>query len=78
MTYEDIRQRAADRCKQKHPEIYDSMICVGPGSERGFGPPCDECLAAMEQEYLMKRAKGLGKELSHEETNKIKKELGIL
>ncbi len=72
-----IRHLARSKCEAKHPDLYDSMICVGPGSQKGFGPPCDECLAETEREYEAKRAKAHGRELSPEEAAEVKKRLGI-
>ena len=73
-----IRHLARSRCERKHPDLYHQMICVGRGSEKGFGPPCDECLAKTEREYEAKRAKAHGRELSLEEAAEVKKRLGIL
>lgn len=73
---EHLKDLARSRCERKHPDLYDSMICVGPGS-KGFGPPCDDCLAEMEREYEMKRAKAHGRKLSPEEEQKIKEEIGL-
>ena len=42
---DNLRTKAKKLCRKKHPHLFDSMICVGVGSERGFGPPCDECLS---------------------------------
>jgi len=62
-----LRGLADRRCKRKHRDYYDSLICVGPGSGKGFGPPCDECIAEVEREQRVKRRKarkkgvGLGK-----------------
>lgn len=78
-----IKNLARSRCKRKHPDLFDSMICVGPGSEKGFGPPCDECLDEVEREQSRKQrnkkklAKVHGRELSPEETAEVKKRLGI-
>lgn len=65
-----IRRLADSRCRRKHIDHYDSLICVGPGSKQGFGPPCDECLAETEHEYELKRAKAHGRELSPEEARR--------
>jgi hypothetical protein len=53
------------------------MICVGPGSEKGFGPPCEECIYDTEREYQLKQAKAVGVELLPEEAERIRKKFGI-
>ena len=68
---------ARSRCKRIHPDVFDSMICVGPGSEKGFGPPCDKCIDLTMKEYAAKRAKAHGRKLSPEEAAEVKKRLGI-
>jgi hypothetical protein len=50
-----IRDLARARCKKKHRDYFDSLVCVGPGSSKGFGPPCDECLAEVEREHKKKK-----------------------
>lgn len=50
-----IRKLAYNKCKKKHPDYYDSIICVGPGSGRGFGPPCDECINEVERAQKRKQ-----------------------
>ncbi len=81
MTPEELRDHtrelAKSRCKAKHRDYYDSLICVGPGSTRGFGPPCSECLAETESELEMKRAKAHGRKLSSEEATELRKRLGM-
>jgi hypothetical protein len=72
-----IRRLADSRCKAKHPDYYDSLICVGPGSTHGLGPPCDGCVAEVEHELEAKRAKAHGRELSPEEAAKMRRELGL-
>ena len=80
MTHEELkkhlRQMADTRCKQKHRDYYESLICVGPAS-RDFGPPCDECRAEIVIEYNVKRGKMHGRELSPEEAAALRKRLGI-
>jgi hypothetical protein len=39
-----VRRLADEICIKKHRDYHDSLICVGPGSGRGFSPPCDECI----------------------------------
>jgi len=53
----DLKKLADARCKRKHRDYYESLVCVGPGSGKGFGPPCDECLAEVEREYKAKLCK---------------------
>ncbi len=71
-----LRQMADDRCKKKHRDYYESLICVGPGS-RDFGPPCDECRAEVAMENNLKRGKMQGQKLSPEEAAALRKRLGI-
>ena len=50
--------RLADaRCKRKHRDYYDSLICVGPGSSRGFRPPCNECIEEIRKELRQRQRK---------------------
>ncbi len=70
-----IRNMADERCKAKHPDVYDELICVGPGSAH-FGPPCDDCMRETEAELELKRGKAHGRELSPEEAAKLRSELG--
>ena len=72
-----IRHLADSRCKAKHLDYYNSLICVGPGSEHGFGPPCDGCIAEVGREYEAKRSKAHGRELSPEEAAKVRRKLGL-
>lgn len=72
-----VRELADSRCRNKHPDYYDSLICVGPGSENGFGPPCDGCVRETTQELETKRQKAVGVELSAEEAAAVRKQLGI-
>lgn len=51
-----VRSEAGRRCKAKHPDYYDSLICVGPGSEIGFCPPCHECLVETRRELEQENA----------------------
>ena len=51
-----LRQLADTRCRTKHRDYYDSLICVGPGSARGFGPPCDACITEIEREHKEKES----------------------
>ncbi|OHA91019.1 MAG: hypothetical protein A2758_01360 [Candidatus Zambryskibacteria bacterium RIFCSPHIGHO2_01_FULL_49_18] len=71
-----IRRLADERCKAKHREYYDSLICIGP-NESGFGPPCDGCVAEEEKHWQNKRATVVGRKLSPEETRALKEKLGI-
>ena len=71
-----IRNLADSRCKAKHRDYYDSMICVGP-NEGGFGPPCDSCLEETRRELEQKRGKAQGRELSPEEAAKVRKRLEV-
>lgn len=73
-----LRNLADACCRSKHPDYHDSLICVGPGSEKGFGPPCDECLAEVTRDYELKRGKAHGQELSPEEAERVKQQLGII
>lgn len=81
MTPEELKDHiwhlADSRCNTKHPDYYDSLICVGPGSAHGFSPPCDECCAEVEREYWDKYAKTHGRELSPEEIVEMRKKLGL-
>ena len=72
-----IRNLAKSRCRAKHPNSYDSLICVGPGSKHGFSPPCSGCLAEATSEYEMKRSKAHGRELSPEESAEVHRKLGL-
>lgn len=74
---DQIRRLARSRCKVEHPDFHDSLICVGPGSGKGFGPPCDECLFAAELAYKVKEAKEMGVELSKEEIRRLKSKIGL-
>ena len=71
-----IRRLADSRCRAKHRDYYESLICVGP-NESGFGPPCDECVAEEERNWQNKRATVVGRELSPEEARALREELGI-
>ena len=46
-----VKEYALDLCARTHPDVYDSLICVGPGSEKGLGPPCSDCMR-MTQEHF--------------------------
>lgn len=72
-----IRNLADSRCRKAHPDFHDSLICVGPGSSRGFSPPCSDCLAATEREYALKQDKAQGQKLSPEEAAQARKDLGL-
>lgn len=67
---EHVRSEADRRCKEKHPDIYDAEICVGPGSKDGFGPPCDKCLAKTRAELEQKRRKMHGTEVPREKAER--------
>ena len=71
-----VRSLADFRCKAKHRSYYDSLTCVGP-NQSGFGPPCDSCVRETEDELQKKRGKAQGKKLSPEETEEVKKRLGL-
>jgi len=71
-----INNLANSRCKSKHRDYYDSLICVGPASSH-FGPPCDSCIAKVREEYEKKLGKAHDRELSPEEVAEIRKNLGI-
>ena len=71
-----VRNIADSRCKQKHPDVYDSLICVGPNSS-GFGPPCDSCVAETKESLEQKRSKAHGTLLSPEEAAAVRKRLGL-
>lgn len=71
-----VRNLAESRCRAKHPDYYDSLICVGPNSS-GFGPPCDDCIREVRVELDRKRSKAQGRELSPEEAEEVRKQLGI-
>ena len=71
-----LRNLADSRCRKKHPDYHQSLICVGPGSARS-GPPCDACLEETRQEYETKLGKMHGKELSPEEAEAVKEKLGL-
>ncbi len=74
---QQIRRLADAKCQRTHRDFYDSLICVGPGSEKGFGPPCDSCLAETREEYELKRRKAHGVELTPEEAEEIRKKLDL-
>lgn len=80
MTSEDhknhVRRLADSRCKAKHLDHYDSLICVGPNSS-GFGPPCEDCIRETEDELEKKRDKAHGIELSSEEAARVRQKLGL-
>ena len=71
-----IRSLADSRCKAKHPDYYQELTCVGPGSSH-FGPPCDGCLNEERERWKAKRATVQGRLLSPEEADELKKRLGI-
>jgi|GEM_PF-3584408 len=71
-----VRKVADSRCKNKHQDYYDSLICVGPNTG-GFGPPCDNCVEETHKELEQKRGKAHGQELSPEEAKEARKRLGI-
>lgn len=72
-----VRRIALNRCERRHPDYFDSMIVVGPASEQGFGPPCDECLDRTRKELAAKRAKAHGKLMSPDEVAALRRDLGI-
>lgn len=67
-----IRNLADSRCKNKHPDYYDSLICVGPNPS-GFGPPCDGCVEETRLELEQKRGKTHGRELSADEAAEVRR-----
>jgi hypothetical protein len=71
-----VRQLANSRCKAKHPDYYDSLICVGPNSG-GFGPPCDNCIKETRLSLEAKQTKAHGRELSPKEAVEVRRRLGI-
>lgn len=71
-----VRKMADSHCQTKHRDHYESLICIGPNSQ-GFGSPCDECVREMRERLINKRAKAHGQELSAEEAEKVRKELGL-
>ncbi len=71
-----VRRLADSRCQNKHRDVYDSMVCIGPSSTH-FGPPCDECLEETRNELEQKRGKAHGTELSPEEAADLRRRLGI-
>lgn len=72
-----VRRIAVSRCKAKHRGTHDELICVGPGSEKGFSPPCDECLSETRAELEAKRGKAHGTELTSEESEEIDRMLEL-
>ena len=70
-----IRNLADSRCRAKHPDYYNSLICVGPGSAQGFSPPCYGCVDEVRRELAVKREKAQGHELSPEEAAEVRKKL---
>lgn len=68
---------AKERCEQKHIDVHDAKICVGEGSQRGFSPPCDECLTEVRTELQRKRGKAHGQVLTQAEAEEVRKMLGI-
>ena len=71
-----IRRLADSRCRAKHRDYYDSLICVGP-NESGFGPPCDNCIEEARKALEDKRATAHERLLSPEEAAQVRRELGI-
>jgi hypothetical protein len=69
---EYVRHIADSRCRNKHIDVYDSLICVGPGN---FGPPCSECIEATRKELEAKRDKMHGTKLSPEEAEELNRML---
>ena len=71
-----VRRLADSRCRNKHRDYYDSLVCIGPGSAH-FGPPCNDCIEETRKELEMKRCKAHGVQLSPEEAAEVRKRLGF-
>ena len=70
-----VRNLATPHCKNKHPDYFESLICIGPGSER-FGPPCDGCVEEKRLELEAKQRKAHGVEVSPKEAAELRKHFG--
>lgn len=71
-----IRNLADSRCRNKHRDYYDLLICIGPNPS-GFGPPCDSCIEETRLELEKKRDKAQSREPTPEEDAALRKKLGI-
>lgn len=47
-----ILQYAETMCENAHPIFFYELVTVKPGSPMDFMPPCKECIAAIEREYV--------------------------
>lgn len=72
-----LRGLAAHGCRTKHPVVFYSLICSGPGSVNGLHLACGDCMNEVIWEYQTKVSKAQGRELSPEEDAEVRKQLGI-
>ncbi len=70
---ERLKNLAHWKCKRKHLDYYESLICVGIGSERGLGAPCNECITEVEREYKSKQFRKHSLKASERRTRKAKR-----